>query len=189
MNCSVKKGFTLIELLIVIAIIGILAAIVLVAVDPAKRLGQARDASRSSEVNALLNAVLNYTVDNGGSLPPGLSAVASATNAYPFMIGSGSNCGGFNYCQGGNNGAQGGLINSASGTIGCADLNMNNALVDKYIASLPIDPRGSNIASGMPYSALQTGFYISKSINGRITIGACQTEQVSPSSAGISVTR
>ena len=64
-----KKGFTLIELLIVIGILAILAAIIYVAVDPTTRLQSARDAQRWSETNSVLNAVLKYTVDQGGSLP------------------------------------------------------------------------------------------------------------------------
>jgi len=58
-----KKGFTLIELLIVIAIIAVLAAIIFVAVDPAKRGAQSRDARRSAEVTSILNAVMTYIVD------------------------------------------------------------------------------------------------------------------------------
>lgn len=59
-----SKGFTLIELLIVIGIIGFLAAAVLVAVDPVKRIQDSRDARRYSEANALLNAVLTKQVDD-----------------------------------------------------------------------------------------------------------------------------
>ena len=58
------KGFTLIELLIVIGIIAILAAIIYVVVDPARRLSEARNAERWSSTNAILNGILKYTVDN-----------------------------------------------------------------------------------------------------------------------------
>jgi len=57
-----KSGFTLIELLIVIAILGILAAAVLVAINPGKRTAQARDAIRKQDVNAIANALIGYYV-------------------------------------------------------------------------------------------------------------------------------
>ena len=66
-------GFTLIEILIVIGIIAILAAIVLVAVNPAKQFAKANNAQRSSNLNAILNAVGQYTVDNKGTLPGGIT--------------------------------------------------------------------------------------------------------------------
>src|SRR3990167_759490 len=75
-----ERGFTLIELLIVIAIIGFLAAAILVAVDPVKRIQDARDARRSAEVNALLNAVLNKQVDDK-SLYAGASTAPIITQA------------------------------------------------------------------------------------------------------------
>jgi len=64
-----SKGFTLVELLIVIGILGILLAIVLVALNPAKQFAQANDTKRSSDVNAILNAVHQYAADNKGKLP------------------------------------------------------------------------------------------------------------------------
>lgn len=70
------KGFTLIELLVVIGILAILLAITLIAINPAKQFGNANDTKRSSDVNAILNAVGQYMADNKGAVPAGITAVA-----------------------------------------------------------------------------------------------------------------
>jgi type IV pilus assembly protein PilA len=67
-------GFTLIEVLIVIGILAILAGIVLVAINPARQFRQANNAERESNVNALLSAVSQYTVDNKGAFPTEIEA-------------------------------------------------------------------------------------------------------------------
>lgn len=67
-----KSGFTLIELLIVIGVVAALAGIVFIAVDPAKRMAQARNAVRWSEARSLLDAILLYQVDHNGNLPAGV---------------------------------------------------------------------------------------------------------------------
>ncbi|MFA4954790.1 MAG: prepilin-type N-terminal cleavage/methylation domain-containing protein [Patescibacteria group bacterium] len=68
-NQSLKKGFTLIEVLLVIAIIAILAAIVIIAINPARQIAQSNNAQRRSNVNAIVNAISQYQVDNRGTLP------------------------------------------------------------------------------------------------------------------------
>ena len=72
-----QAGFTLIEILIVIGIIAILAAIVLVAVNPAQQFKKANDAQRASNVNAVLNAVGQFSVDSKGSLPGTIPTTAA----------------------------------------------------------------------------------------------------------------
>ena|SRR3989344_1396260 len=57
---SKQKSFTLIELLIVIAILGVLAAAVMVAVNPTKRTGQARDTQRKSDLSQIVSALEAY---------------------------------------------------------------------------------------------------------------------------------
>src|SRR5690242_10937254 len=69
-----NKGFTLIELLVVIAIIAALATVVFVALNPAQRLKDTRDARRTSDVNSILTAIHQSIVDNKGTLPAGLTA-------------------------------------------------------------------------------------------------------------------
>ncbi|MDE2144859.1 MAG: type II secretion system protein [Patescibacteria group bacterium] len=62
------SSFTLIELLIVIAIIGILAAVVVLVLNPSQLLAQARDSSRIQEIGSLNNAVSMYLSEGNSSL-------------------------------------------------------------------------------------------------------------------------
>lgn len=59
------RGFTLIEILLVIAIIGVLTVIIVVAINPSKRLAQARDAKRISDINQIANALEAYHTTHG----------------------------------------------------------------------------------------------------------------------------
>ena len=61
-----KSGFTLIEILVVIGIIAILAAIVIIAINPARQFAQARNTQRTSNVNSILNAIGQRIADNKG---------------------------------------------------------------------------------------------------------------------------
>lgn len=58
-----SKGFTLIELLIVIGILGILAAAVVIVLNPAELLAQARDASRIADMSSVNSAIAFYLSD------------------------------------------------------------------------------------------------------------------------------
>jgi type IV pilus assembly protein PilA len=154
-----QKGFTLIELLIVIGIIAILASIIYVAVDPARRLGEARDAQRWSSANSILNAVLKFTVDNSGVLP---SPLATTTADLYYVLGTNTS----------------GCDSTCAGqTPQAACLNLGHQLVDAYLSAIPVD--------GLTGSDAKTRYYIKKSANGRITVGACDPERA----ASISVSR
>lgn len=64
-----EKGFTLLEILLVIAVIGILASIVLIAINPNKQIAQARNTARKVDINTLEKALRQYSIDNAGQLP------------------------------------------------------------------------------------------------------------------------
>lgn len=143
-----NQGFTLIELLIVVGILAVLSVGVFVALNPAKRLSDARDARRGSEISTILTAIHEYIVDNKGSIPAGLSSseqqLGSATSGCTLAT---AGC--------------------ASGDA-CVDLSLPLA---KYLKSIPIDPKGSP-----NYDSTKTGYSISVDANGIVTVKACGAE-------------
>lgn len=127
-NMKSQKGFTLIEILIVIGIIAILAAVVIVAINPARQFAQARNAQRSSNVNTILNAINQYGVENAGAV------VASITTT-PTEI-----------CQTG-----------ASSCTGLVDLSVLTAS-ETYLVSVPLDPSCPTACAtnGVGYTVVQS---------------------------------
>jgi prepilin-type N-terminal cleavage/methylation domain-containing protein len=60
------KGFTLIEILVVIGIIAILAAVVIIAINPARQFAQARNSQRQANIESILNAIGQNLADHKG---------------------------------------------------------------------------------------------------------------------------
>lgn len=54
---------------IIIAVLGILAAIALVAINPAKQFSTARDAQRRADLDGVTTAIYAYAAENGGQFP------------------------------------------------------------------------------------------------------------------------
>lgn len=133
-------GFTLIEILVVIGIIAILAAVVLVAVNPSRQFKLARDSQRVSNVNAILNAIHQNISEHKGSfvcsgnvrtIPTAVTQIQS--NTTPNDPGDIAEC-----------------------------------LVPDYLSALPFDPAiiGAHYSSNTDYI---TGYEFFRDVNGRIT--------------------
>jgi len=76
-----KKGFTLIELLVVLAIVAILSVVVILTLNPAELLKQARDSNRLSDLSTMKSAISLYLADVSS---PNLAANASHLNDYTY---------------------------------------------------------------------------------------------------------
>jgi len=83
MKKYLSKGFTLVELLIVIALLGVIATIVIAAINPIEQANRARDSQFKSDSSQLLSAVERYYVANQ-YYPWVTNGVASNDTAYGF---------------------------------------------------------------------------------------------------------
>jgi type IV pilus assembly protein PilA len=72
-----QKAFTLIEILLVVALIAILAGIVIIAINPAKQLADARNAQRRVDVKTIIDAIYQYGVDHNGSVPGAIGTLST----------------------------------------------------------------------------------------------------------------
>jgi prepilin-type N-terminal cleavage/methylation domain-containing protein len=156
---NTTRGFTLIELLLVIAVIVALAVTVFVALNPATRLANARDARRTADVDSLLTATQEYIVDNAGTLPTGIPTSSDA------MIGT---------CAG-NASTTNGVAVTTNGCNILATTTCFNASTTyaKYLSGAPMDPLATlGFASSTDYA-------ITASSSGIVTVKACGVEKLS----------
>jgi len=87
------RGFTLIEILVVIGIIAILAAVVIIAINPARQFAQARNSQRQANIESILNAIGQDLADNKGVFGGvcSVSLANSSTSVDTTSGGSGTN--------------------------------------------------------------------------------------------------
>jgi prepilin-type N-terminal cleavage/methylation domain-containing protein len=123
---SHHKGFTLLEILLVVAALAILAGIVIFAINPGKQIADTRDAQRKVDVNTILNAIYQYSIDNG-SIP----ASIPITTANEVCKTGATDC---------------------SGLVDLSDLTTN----ERYLVSIPVDPLGGTDTDGTGYTVLKT---------------------------------
>jgi len=125
-----KKGFTLLELLIVIAILAILAASVLVVINPAEILKKSRDTRRVNDLDSLRSALAMYITDVSS---PDLDGTGDCSTT-EWITSSTASCrtAGIGTCTKSNSTA-------VDGT-GWIPVDLSSISTGSPIASLPIDP-------------------------------------------------
>lgn len=75
-----QKGITLVEVLIVTAVLAIVWIIAVNAINPLEQFAKSRNTKRNAGVNAIANALHQYTAQHG-SLPPGISGVTTVISS------------------------------------------------------------------------------------------------------------
>ena len=141
------SAFTIVELIMIVGIIVIVFAGFYTVFNPTKRLGQANDARRWTDITAIAKAVEAYSIDN--------HAIPSDFSTSTLSVGEK-----FVLCT-----AEG--VNTCDGqTKGCLVVDDADFL-GVFLPSLPIDPDKT--------ADTDTGYYVTRTSSGAMSFGACAT--------------
>ena len=147
-----RRGFTLIELLVVIAIVAVLAVTVILTLNPAQLLAQARDSSRIASLRTLNSAIGLYQSQTG------TTTLGIANRVYVSVPDSSPTCAnlGLPALSGG---AAYACVSSTSSTrvdgTGWVPVNLGALGTQAALSALPLDP--TNATSSGLYFTYMTG--------------------------------
>ena len=162
-KAGAKGGFSLVELLMAMAIVGILAGLVIVAINPTKQMADARNTQRKFDVNTLLNAFGQYSVDSGGFFQP------RRVDGIPLIAGCAVNTSPKKLCKPTTlHGSGSGMCGDA--TIQCA---FSRHLTGAYIAGVPHDPWDAEDSAA---DLATVDYYVSSNAPGRFRVDAENAE-------------
>ena len=148
MKTAKKNAFTIIELLVVIGIIGILATVLMVSINPGRQFAKSRDTKRETDLIAILSMIYQYASEHSGGLPD--TDGNPVTSNFPTTmtcIGSTSPC--FDLAGAGDDG---------------------DTIVPVYAVELPKDPRVAS--TGQPATDVNIGYEIMVDANGHLIASA-----------------
>lgn len=147
-----KPGFSLIELILVVAIIGGLAAALFVAIDPAQRINDSRNALRSTSSRSILDAIDTYSASLY-QLPPSLTALDADTF---YLVAKDSSSDG-----------QEGNCPTLNADVLTVDISAD--VVPSYLASIPLDP----VLVASSTNQYSSGYWIKRNQYNAVTVGSC----------------
>ncbi|HEY4525608.1 MAG TPA: type II secretion system protein [Candidatus Paceibacterota bacterium] len=128
-----QKGFTLIELLVVIAIVAVLSVVVILTLNPAELLKQARDSNRVSDLATLKSAISLYQADGQTEWSP------AVTTCYMTTSTGGSRCGNYFGTVFAVTSTGSGTVTANNGT-GWIPVNFTKISSGAPFGQLPLDP-------------------------------------------------
>ena len=133
---NTRTGFTLIELLVVIAIVAVLAVTVILTLNPAQLLRQARDSNRTQDLSTMKSAISLYLADVA------VPSIGATANCYASASSTQSgSCLGTRFA-----GVAGTWLTTSSLAVsgtGWIPVNFNSISAGAPVSALPIDPVNS----------------------------------------------